>query len=228
MIAFKARILVLASTSLMLLALAGQASAQRYYAQFWAREDGHIKMWWTKNGVRISEHPFVDDDYVKFTWYSEPAPTMDINDADRQWRRSGSVATSDTYALAGAAYAYERFEDYLADFGPSITWFNLHDQADLVNVLVVVDLVEWGEYLRTNALPDLDTVFLFDVTGRCPELPGYVATNLDTQDPFTGPMVVDGLTSLVVPEPATLGLLAFGGLAGGAKLLRLRRRRRSA
>jgi hypothetical protein len=213
------RMLAVAVVGFLLLVWSEQARAG-YSVEFRASEDGHLKMWWTKQGVRISEYPFIDNDVTKGAIIRRIAPADDINDDDTQWIRSGGK-TSYTNALAGAGYQYERFEDYLAVYGPSVTWFSLRDETDLSDVAVQVDLVVWGEYLRTHTLPDPAMIFMFDPTGQCPLLPGYKATNLTTMASFVGPMVAVGMDRLVIPEPATLSLLALGGLA----LLRRRPRK---
>lgn len=177
--------------------LATSPAMANYTIEWHSRTNGHLKMWWTKNGIRITEYPFIDNDVLHPIKMYFIAPHKDINDSHEQWVREGKTKTSLTSAVAGLSYDFPTFEDYfMAQGTESVSWFDLSDNADMFDVEVVVDLVAWGDYLRFNPMPDPDILFLFDAGGQCAILPGYVAFEAGTGSPFTGEMTVEGITTL--------------------------------
>lgn len=203
----------------LVLALAAPAAAN--YSITWRTyEDGHLKMWWTKDGIRITQDPFIDSDVTAPYEYGRIAPTKEINDHHEQWLRAGGK-TASTSAMAGMGYPFATFEDYFLAMGvDSISWPGLVDQDEMFNVAIEVDLVAWAGSPMGQAVPLPGTVFAFD-SGQCPDLPGHQAFNLDTSQPFSGLMTPVGINTLLLPEPATMALVGLGAAA-----LMARRRRR--
>jgi hypothetical protein len=194
----------LACLAVLLLALPAAAD---YYEVGWStRQDGNLKMWWTKNGVRWpSQHPFVDIDIViapNTYVYSNIAPDKSINDHHTRWRVTSTGKTTDTHAQAGAVAPYGSYYNLLVNHSNtnSITWYDLADMTETFDVSVTVDLVTWGDYLMGAPAPDPMATFLFDGAGLCPELPGFEATNATLGTPFTGEMFIAATTELSLGE----------------------------
>jgi hypothetical protein len=170
--------------------------------------NGHLKLWWTKDGYR-DPHPFVDDDIVAPEGgyhLDHISPRDDINDCHSQWILSSTGKASNTNAVAGLGYPFPTFEDYFnASPYESVTWLELADGMGLSDVEVTVDLVAWGDHLQFNPLPDPAEIFLFDASGLCPALPGYEAVNLTAGTPFVGEMETVATTTLENIESFLLG-----------------------
>lgn len=202
--------------SLGLLVFLASPALANYEINWETRHDGHLKMWWTTNGVRDAD-PFVDIDIlVAPNTYrlGRFAPRKDINDFHVQWILAKNSKTSMTSVVAGLGYPYPSFEDFfIASPFDAVTWYGLADGQELSDVEVMIDLVVWGDHLQHNPLPDPDVSYLFDACGLCPELPGYEAINVTAGTPFMGEMVVVSQSTLLVPEPTILMLLAAGGFA---------------
>lgn len=202
--------------SLGLLVFLASPALANYEIIWETRQDGHIKMWWTTNGVRDAD-PFVDIDIqVAPNTYQlgRIAPRKDINDVHEQWILASNSKSSTTSVLAGMGYPHPSFEDFfIASPFDSVTWYGLTDEQGLSDVEVMIDLVTWGDYLQHNPLPDPNALYLFDAAGLCPDLPGHEAINVTAGTPFAGEMIVVSQSTLLVPEPTILMLLAAGGLA---------------
>jgi len=103
--------------------------------------------------------------------------------------------------------------------------------------------MDWSEYARADDThitfgADISNQTLFNLTGAHSGFVGFVSDTGFTQVEFSDPyisfadLVFDDLSFVEVPEPATLSLLAIGGLAllrrrrgcGGQALLRRRKR----
>jgi hypothetical protein len=167
---------------------------------------GHLKLWWTKDGIRITSYPFYDNDVVEGTRLGHRSPD-DCNDVHEQFIKEGESKSTKTSVVAGVlpgpGHQFPTFEEYLGLHGEAISWFSLGNEEELFDMEldVTVDLVVWGNYLQANPLPDENSMFLFDAAGICPELPGYEAYNVDAAMPYAGPLVVFGVSTLSLLEP---------------------------
>ncbi len=195
------------------LVLLAASPAMAGYAIDWqAREAGHLEMWWTENGVRITEYPFVDNDMVADERIQRTAPRDSINDCHERWIRAGG-ATSETHVVCGYPQPTPTFAETLAPFGDTVTWLSLADAADTRNVFVDISLPAWAAFLDANPLPDVTQTFMFDDSGYCAQLPGYYAMDATTGATYSGEMTVIGTATLTVPEPTAMALLGAGAAA---------------
>ncbi len=193
-----------ATVSLGLLVFLATPALANYSIIWETRQDGHLKMWWTTNGIRDAD-PFVDIDIqVAPNTYrlGRIAPRKDINDCHDQWILAGNNKSSTTSVLAGVGYPFPTFEDFfVASPFDEVTWYGLADEQGLNDVEVTIDLVVWGDHLQHNPLPDPNSLYLFDASGLCLDLPGYEATNATAGTPFAGEMMIASQSTLSIFEP---------------------------
>ncbi len=190
---------------------------RRFEITWSTRQAGHLKMWWTTNGIR-DPYPFIDSDIVPPNGgtyeYHNIAPRDNINDMHEQWILDKNNKKTCTNAYTDATYAHASFNDFfLAHPYDELSYFGLTDELELSDVEVFIDLTIWGDHVFMNPLPDPELVYQFNM-GFCPELPGYEVHNDSLGGLFTGPMVVVSQTLIRAFEsiPGDVNADGFVGL----------------
>ncbi len=171
-----------------------ESQAAYYKFLYVAKRDGHLKLWRTKDGVRISPDPAVDTDMLTgdSAWLAEDYSAC--NDADIQWTNAASVKKCN---VVGTAYSYGTFGDFLDDRPGAVRHFALMPVAD-IEITCNIELEVWDDFLETNPLPGESQVFNF-VGGICPDLPGYTVYETVSGLSFNGGCEVE-ISCLLMPQ----------------------------
>jgi hypothetical protein len=201
---------------------ASPLQAGGYYKYLYvAKRDGNVKIWRTKDGVRVSPTPAADIDVVAGDSVWVHGDEEWCNDIDIKWTNASAQPKSN---FVGHAYAFPRFEDFLGIHPGPMPHVQL---ADVTGIEIDQDLALefWWENLQSNPPPDPLSTYEF-INGSCIDLPGYLVSETASGVAFTGICEVIGegdlfLESEAVPvlsRDGVLALVALLLLAGGVVL----------
>lgn len=192
----------------------------------WVPPHGQIVFWWTLKGSAMTDPEARENNTDQGVWenFGEP-PVNDQGEKATDWRQytiDKDGKKSDVMAgniAGGRGWEFRPLEDL-----PSVPW----QIPDLIStepgVTEIYAAVNLGLYLASNPWPDLTPGQSVTVTnGRMAGLEGiywsWTQFSFDPNsatgfvgDPYTGTAFVQNFHT-DVPEPASLALLALGGVA---------------
>ena len=179
-----------------------ESQAAYYKVLYKAKRDGNLKIWRTKDGVRPSPDPAVDQDMLTGDTAVLNEDWSACNDHDLKWT---NAAADKKCNMVGTAYSYNTFGDFLEDRPGVVRHYALMAVPD-IEIDCNIELEVWDDFLETNPLPDEAQVFNF-VNGFCPELPGYMVTETVSGLSFNGGCEVE-ITCVLMREAENVPALS--------------------